>query len=293
MADRRNINRDIPPPAMGDLQEPDQQEQEQERLREIAREYMRQRGIPIPPMREQDFEPFPVPPGHLPGQVGQVDQVGQVGQEGQWQEVEFPTQATEAQMEDLRYEDNLYRRNMWIEVCNDSKRVREAYYSGMLPGWKDLTVQDHISLEDRLLPEHIAEDGDNLVFIVFNKDRSVRLIFPSTRKVVEQTQPMYECEDDVDSMNRTYIPLNQIGAPFGGVSDYHMTKRIVVNTNYQVFFLRELPKDLCFLTDMNPKSARLVSHGVKHWGFDATSDSHCQDDTQRTIYQIHVPSFYY
>lgn len=315
MDDRRPINRDDPPPRMGNLDDIPVDEEpfpvppaagaeivpDWPRIGDVPRRRYN-RDIPVPVMGDLDDEPdvdqpadgifdilandfnpdapFPIPPAGDP-----------VGPE--WQAVEFPTQPTEEQIEDLLLRDGAYRRNrMPIEVCTDMQEVREAYYAGMLPGWKDLTVYDVINLEDVTLPAYIAEDKDNLVFVVFNNDRSVRLTFPSTRNAVEQTFPLYECEDD-NSMDRSFIPLNQIGAPFGGVCDYHMTKRIVVDTNYQVFFLREQAEDRCFMSEMEPKSAPLESHGVKYWGLDATSDAHCQDGSQRTIYQIHVPAFYY
>lgn len=296
MADRRRINRDEPPPAMGDLNN----DQGGEDDLDVAD--MQPPAVPWP-------EGFAIPPGYQPPAgyrapaefpippVGpHDDEPAAADADGpDWQDIEFVDQATEQEIEYKLAEDEIHRhQHMSIEVCKDTQEVREAYYSGMLPGWRDLTVLDIISLDEETIPDYIAQDEDNLVFVVFKQDRSVMLTFPSSRAAVNKVMPVYECETEgYPNMHRVFIPLNQFGAPFGGVSDYHMTKRIVVDTNYQVFFLREMPKDTCFKNDLRSESATLMSHGVKYWGIDAVSDAHCQDGTQRRIYQIHVPAFYF
>jgi hypothetical protein len=228
-------------------------------------------------------------------QLSQVEVADEVvrryGEEDDWEVAQIPTEMTEDDINDVVERDRNHRHHdMPIGVCSASQKQRESYYTDMLPNWEKETVMDYISGETLLLPDFIKQDSDNIVFIMFNADNTVRTTFPSERNRVEQTMPVYECAHK-NSLDRIFIPINLFGAPYGGVCSYDITKRIVVDTNYQIFFLRDQAKEGCF-TILSPQSAPLMSHAVQ-MGISGVSDVHCQDGSERTIYQIHVPSFYY
>jgi hypothetical protein len=221
------------------------------------------------------------------------EQAQEQAQEQEWeQEPDFDDDISPDLLERIISDEHVERAdiNAAYELCEVDDATKIAYYTAMLPEWTDITVFDVIDQNDVNIKTYIT-DPDNIVFVVAGRKGAPRRIFASTRDQVEKTLAVYECEEEY-SMRRVFLPLNHIGAPFLGVVDYDLTKIVVAGTNYQLFFLRPLPDETCRTTELRPQSARLISHAVKHLRHSGVSDAHCQDGTERDIYQIHVPSFY-
>jgi hypothetical protein len=209
------------------------------------------------------------------------------------QEPELDDEVSPELLREILRQEFTYRSNIRkaYEICDVDDATRIAYYNFMLPEWTIMTVFDIMEQQDVDIKTYITEDPDNIVFVVAGHGDAPKRVFTSTRDQVNKVLAVYECEGE-NSMNRVFLPLNHIGAPFGAVADYDMTKIVVTESNYQIFFIRPLPEETCHVSEMQPQSDRLVSHEVKYLKHSFVNDAHCQDGTQRAIYQIHVPSFY-
>ena len=153
----------------------------------------------------------------------------------------------------------------------------EVEYVKMLGvDYRKRPIFDVIMNDDTFIGDYIDEDTDNLVFFVDG------LSFTGSRNSLVSTMPLYECTNENSMASFTdgkFISLTNLGCPCVGVASYDAFKQVIINTNYQIFQLR----------DSKRKTKTLASHRTRYLGGLYVSDAHCQTGTASTYYELYVP----
>jgi hypothetical protein len=233
-----------------------------------------------------------LPYGGPPLQVQQYRQNGQRRQREREQRQERERQQTEQQREQQQKvcesdKQNQYnkqqteRRKLYGDVYIASDADKEEYYTMLLgKDYKDIMFFDTIMQEDIKLGDYIAEDLDNIVFII----DKIKL-FSTSRAHVNTVLAHYECgePDSMDEMlNDKLLSLSPLGCPCVGMIKYDAAKHIIVDSNFQIFALKNTKK----------QSKTLVSHEARYIANDYTSDAHCQSGSEKGLYQLFSPPRY-
>jgi hypothetical protein len=166
-----------------------------------------------------------------------------------------------------------------VHIASDANK--DSYYTMLLgKDYKDIMFFDSIMQDDVKLGNYISEDPDNIVFII----DKIKL-FSTSRAHVNTVLAHYECQEP-DSMaemsNEKLLSLSPLGCPCVGMVKYTAIKHIVVDSNLQIFSLRNTKKH----------SKTLVSHEARYIVDDYTSEAHCQTGSEKGMYQIYSPPRY-
>jgi hypothetical protein len=167
-----------------------------------------------------------------------------------------------------------YHGAMYIATVKEKVK----YYTELLgKDYMKTKFFDSIGQEDTEVGNYIQEDPDNIVFII---DKTK--LFSTSRKHVDTILAHYECEKP-DSMrvmyNEKLLSLQTLGCPCIGMIIYNAAKHIIADSNFQIFALKN--------TNVNSKT--LVSHEVRYLGRNVVSEAHCQEGSQKHMYQIYSP----
>ena len=151
----------------------------------------------------------------------------------------------------------------------------QSYYQETFGStYNDLTLQDVITLEEVKVKDYIAEDKDNIIFVIKTPSKP-DVLFGSKRSVIANQMAIYDCDDDT----KKYISLSNIGYHGTGATDYNAIKTTVLKSNYQIIRLRP----------SGDNTGKLIRHEVRHFGDSVVGNVHCQEGSQMPYYQTFVP----
>lgn len=214
------------------------------------------RGMSVPPPQQGQY---------------QQDQQDQQDQEEQWEQNVQEQEDVIAQRRHDRLEQQDRERRDYVPQVSDE--ARDTYYTQMFgPGYKSMTFYDAIEMEDKEISSYIAEDPDNIVFVIMDEPK---IIFSSRRSVVQAQMAFYDCDDE----SLRYISLANLGYHGTGVADYDAVKRAVLHSNYQ----------MCALRPTGRNTGKLISHEIRHFDDTVVGGYHCQEGSQMPYYQTFIP----
>jgi hypothetical protein len=212
----------------------------------------------------------------LQDRVAQQAQQAQQAKEAGW-DVNKKTQYQQQEAERRRFRPTY--------IATDEEK--DQYYKMLLgDDYKNIEFFDTITQEkDVLMGKYLDEDDDNLIIITGKTELPIPPMFTASRSHVNSILAHYECPNP-NSMQGIktdkLLSLSVMGCPCEGMMLYDAAKQAMMDTNFQIFAVRASQE----------KTKTLVSHEALYIIDDYTSEAHCQDGTEKTIYQMHMPARY-